>query len=364
MADEKDAPDNLGADISAAFDKLESGSDTKQESAPAEGQQEQTPTEKAQPIGEKPLPEGVKQEQKPVIGKDGKPLPPVKKFKAPGSWKPEHREKFAALDPLIQEEIARRESDMDRGMKVGAEARKFKQDFDAAVAPYMHFIQAENSTPIQAMLNMFKTAADLRTETPQNKANIIAHLITSFGVDIQALDQILTQRIQARGGQQPANGQIPSQQINDVIRQQMAPFIQYVEGLRQREGQMIQNTSQQLDGMIEEFATDANNEFFEDVREDMADILEMAANRGQKISLQDAYNRATLLHPTISQIVAQRKLSGVAAQHNAAAERAENAAVSVRSDTPSRSEGPKSNGSLRDDLMLAFDAVERRSASR
>ena len=52
---------------------------------------------------------------------------------------------------------------------------------------------------------------------------------------------------------------------------------------------------------------DSQNEFYNDVRSDMADLLDMAANRGRQMSMQDAYNTACAAHPQISKVMAGRQ---------------------------------------------------------
>ena len=73
----------------------------------------------------------------------------------------------------------------------------------------------------------------------------------------------------------------------------------------------------------------ASHDFAEDIREDMADIMEMAAKRGQNMSLEDCYERAILLRPDIQQIIEQRKIAANASQQNQQMRQKENASVSV-----------------------------------
>jgi hypothetical protein len=43
---------------------------------------------------------------------------------------------------------------------------------------------------------------------------------------------------------------------------------------------------------------------------DMADLMDMAAKRGQAMSMEQAYEKAVLMHPQISQIISARSSQG------------------------------------------------------
>jgi predicted nucleic acid-binding protein len=170
------------------------------------------------------------------------------------------------------------------------------------------------------------------------------------------LDQALAAHFQ--GGQPPQGGQ-PAQAQDPrftQLQQQFAPVIDFVNGLRQRQEQVLQETDQTLSQTLEEFASDPANEFFDDVKDDVADILDMAARRKQSLSLQDAYNRAIMLHPTISKIVEQRKLAASLTTQNQAAQRARSAAVSVPSSgAPSQGSDRQAGDSVRSAIEAAFE---------
>ena len=82
----------------------------------------------------------------------------------------------------------------------------------------------------------------------------------------------------------------------------MKQFMSQFEQLRaQREQQVAREAAQSVEAFIQA------QEFGNDVREEMADILEVAARRGRDMTLEQAYNQAVRLHPTISKIVSQRE---------------------------------------------------------
>jgi hypothetical protein len=65
----------------------------------------------------------------------------------------------------------------------------------------------------------------------------------------------------------------------------------------------FQQTQQQADREVAEF----KGEFLQDVRLDMADLIDAAAAKGQQLTLQKAYDIAVSLRPDIQEVVQKRK---------------------------------------------------------
>jgi|KBSMisStandDraft_5_1062788.scaffolds.fasta_scaffold00197_43 hypothetical protein len=272
-------------------------------------------------------------------------------LKAPVSWKPEERELWGKMDPAQQAAVIRREREIDEGLRTSAEARRFHQEFSNVVQPYMGFIAAEGGTPLSAFQSLMQSGAILRVGSPQQKAALIVDAITRYGVDIPMLDSLLSGKVQ---GQQAAPQNDPNLRY---IEQQLAPLRQFMNDMNMAKTQGEQMINQSTNQTIEQFAQDPANEFFEDVKADMADLLEMAANRNQVLSLQDAYKKAILLHPQVSQVVAQRNVNDKAAQLSAAAQKATNASASLPSggQAPSQSDGNPFGMSRRAEIEAAWD---------
>lgn len=269
--------------------------------------------------------------------------------KAPISWKPEAREEWAKTPPGIQQEVMRREREITDTLRTTAEARNFTQQFNQVVQPYAQMIQAENATPIQAFQNLMQTAAALRTGTAQQKAHLVSEIIAQHGIDVEQLDNLLSAKFSGRQAAAPQNAMMT------LIDQRLAPFQQYMQSQQQNQQQAQQREMMQLQQETSSFLNDPKFEFANDLAGDIADILELGANRGQKISLQDAYNRATMLHPTISDIIQRRKTGQSAANESEAAIRARRAAASITNNgAPSRDSGDDG-----DDIRSALTASMR-----
>jgi hypothetical protein len=263
------------------------------------------------------------------------PEAPVK-AKPPASWKPLAREGWDKVPPDIQQEVIRRERETAMALQETAEARQTHQQFQKAIGPYEHLFRSEGVDPMTGINNLMRTTAMLATGPQQTRAQIVAGIIKTYGVDIATLDALLS----GQAPQQAPQQQAPQGPIRD-------PRLDAI--LQQAEERTRQQATQQLQAIEGE-------EFFEDVRMDMADILDLASKRGFQMSAQDAYNKAVALHPEVSRIVEQRR---AAANQNGSTQRARVAASSVRGN-PTAGVAAPSGGSLTDDINAAWDSLNTR----
>ena len=238
-------------------------------------------------------------------------------LKPPSSWKPAAREKWAALPPEVQAEAARVDREVRQTMQESADARKNWDAYNKAIAPYAGMIAAEGSNPIQAAANLMQTAHALRTAPPALKAQYVAKIITDYAVDINHLAQALD-----RPGQ-PAAAPQAQQQFRDPRFDQFLGDLEQQK--RQREAAVLQESAAEVEGFM------ADAEFGDDVRQDMADLMDLAARRNRAMSVEEAYALACKQHPEVSQIVEQRERAKAANANLASTQRQRAAAVSVRS---------------------------------
>lgn len=263
--------------------------------------------------------------------------PPVQAdVRAPQSWKPAVREKFAGLPPEVQQEVVRVDREVMRTMQESAEARQFHQRFQQGVAPYESIFRGLGISSEQAIGTSLQTLAQLASGPPAVKAKVAAEIIKNYGIDIQMLDSELA-------GQAPPPGQAqPAIDPNQIIRQAR-------EAMR-AEMQQAQN-SQFETKMRAEIESMKTLEFFDDVREDMANIIEGHAKRGVVMTPRDAYNLAVWANPSTAEVMQQRQAAKVAANPQGSTQRARAAASSVRG-TPAA----PPNGAQSDDLRSVLEA--------
>jgi len=312
------------------------------EQLPASGTQEKTELKATESKGAEQQEESPPQPQ-------AQPQPATA-LKPPVSLKPEARAEWNKVPPLVQAEIVRRDREVSEALRVSSEARRFQEEFQRTVAPYEMLIRAENSSPIQAVDRLLQTAAALRTAAPAQKAQMVATIVREYGIDIRMLDSALS------GAALPR----PDPQV-EAVQQQIAPLVEFVNGLRQQQATLAERTQQEAASEIEAFFADTDNyPYAEDLREEIADLLELNARRGRQMSLQDAYARATIAHPTISKLVENSRIASSAAQQNAAAQRAKQVAASVKGAPSAERSGDPENQSIRGALEAAIGTVEGR----
>jgi hypothetical protein len=290
-------------------------------------------------------------------GKEGEEVPATTPgLRPPSSWKPSMRDKFLTLPEDVQREVLRREVDISKGMEIAAESRKFKQEFDTHVAPYAAEIASRGVTAMDAFDNYLKTAYALRHAPAQEKAALVAGMIQQYGVDIGALDQVLTNQIENPGAPGGGNGVDPN--VAAAVTQALQPYQQMFSSIQQREIRSAEQTQTDVTSEIATFKADDANEFFEDVKVEMGNFLEAAAMRSQPMTLQDAYDRAILLRPELAEIVAQRKLQTQAEAKTSAAAAAKAKAVGITGSSPDTGSGRAPAQSLRGAIEAAIDSTD------
>lgn len=287
------------------------------------------------------------------------PAPKPGESRAPLSWRPEEREGWDTIAPHHKAAIQRRELEVQQALSTTAEARRFHQEMTQVLSPYMHIIQAEGSTPVRAVASLLQTAAALRTAPPGQKAELVANLVREFGVDVHLLDGALNTIL--NGAPRQTN---PMDGILQALDQRLQPVMQFMNQHQQAAQAREQQMASEAERAWNEFVSDPENEFANDVKDMMADLLMVAAQRGQVLSLQDAYRAATLAHPAISQLVANRQQASGAQRLDAAARRAQEAAASLAqsSGAPSQSSQDQGDGSLRSDLLSSMRSLNQRRA--
>lgn len=268
--------------------------------------------------------------------------PTEKLTKAPVSWSPNAREEWAKIPAKAQDNILRREREVNKVLQESKIARTAVEQLNRTLEPYRQgLIAAGVQDPIQAVGALLKTESTLRNGTQLEKSKMLASLINQYSVDIETLDSILA-------GENP---QSQNNQLEQLLNEKLAPFNQFMQSQNQLAQQNAFTQQQSAQSEIEEFSQNA--EFLQDVRNDMADLLEMAAQRGVQLTLQDAYNKACALHPEVSAIIASREKEQRIMNGNQEAQRKKAASVSITG--KKAGEGAPANLSLRDELSQAWN---------
>jgi hypothetical protein len=291
--------------------------------------------------------------------------------KAPSSWKPAAREKWAKLDPDVKAEISRVDKEVRKTMQEAALVKKSIEAVDQTIAPFEHLIRTaqaargEQYNPLQTIGTLLRTAAQLQVGSPQDQAQIVASLIKTHRIPLDVVNEALGFRVEQQDPEADAEGgEVEQPQPRPVRRQQPQQHAQApgefhdprLDSLleKARVDQEARNAA-----VIESFKKDPKNEFFEDVRVEMAALMEAAESRGQKMGMQEAYDRAVRADPELWKIVEQRRAIERVKKQSQSNQRAKAAAASVPSSpTGARPEGAPAD--RRSSLVQAWAENEGR----
>lgn len=295
-------------------------------------------------VDEKPAAPPVPGDKTPAPEKPAAQPPAASK--APQSWKPVAREEWSKISPTVQAEVVRREREVQQALQESSEARQAHQRFKEAVAPFEQMIRAEGAEPMQAIQGLLQTAYALRFAPPQTRADMIAKMVSAYlpgREGLEMLDRRLAGEPAQQGPQQPQPQQIRDPRVDKLL-----------ETLQQRQQVEVQTQQQRAAEMVEEIK---QQEFYEDVRLDMADILEVAQRRGLQMTVKQAYDRACALNPEISRVLTQREEAKRLATPAGATLAARRAGSSPRPSPAIPPKGDRPAGDLRSDLEASVDAL-------
>jgi hypothetical protein len=311
-----EVPDRREA-IEAAFEAAESATEAvPEQTAPVASEGAEVSAEKAAAPANTSAPAvAPPQEEKSEFAVD----------KAPQSWRAPQKAKWDKLDPDIRQEVIRRERETTKVLGETAQARQFTQQFVQTIQPFQARLAASGTHPLVAVQELLKSDHILSSAPKIQRAAFMAKLIKDYDIDIAALDDALA-------GTAAAEDPVESR-VQQLLQQQLAPLHQFLSAQKQQEQQREAQESTRIATTIEQMAADPKYPHFEALREDMADLVDIASKRGQYLTLEQAYTRAVGMNPEVSSLVATQRTAAArqtsAQAAHARAQKALAASVSV-----------------------------------
>ena len=282
--------DEVEEQESSLRDDLESA--IEEESSELEEEAEVEEPEKEDEVAEeKPA---KKDSGKPIGDAEGKPTP--EGVNAPIGFSPEAREAWKSVPDVVKAQINKRETEITEAMANTGEYRRTHTALTNLAQSYAPILAAEGAeSPMAAVEGLFRTVAELRVGSPQQVAQKMADLIGHYGVDIKMLDGALS-------GQPVASPE--EDRIAKMLEERLAPFQSMMQNQQKQSETQQQQSAQAVQTELAEFAKGA--EFLNDVRNDMADLIELASRQNRVMSFEEAYKKACALHPEVSKVVEKR----------------------------------------------------------
>jgi hypothetical protein len=259
---------------------------------------------------------------------------------APPSWKISERQAWANAPKEVREAVHRRELEMARAVSQHSHDKGLATEVRSLIAPLAPAIQQRGITPQKLIASYVQFDQALTSRDPATQAHAVAQVMKAYGVPVEALADVLDGKMGV-----PQQRQLSVDEIREQVRaEERANW--------QQQQQQVEYRNHAT--RVQEFARKADPILFnEDVRHDMAALIEAAAARNVELSLQDAYDRAIRANPEAWAIVQQREQAKAAAGTQRATQRAEAAASSVKSRPASPVGGESRGRTLRADLEAA-----------
>jgi len=327
-----EAPETLRDTLTKAFDETEEAA-----VKPPEDKKPVDPAAKPAADAKAPAAPAAKAAPDGQVRPAQKEEPKTGELKAPSQWKPQVKEKWNAIPREVQEEILRREGDSMRLIgSVGPKIR-LADEVTSHLQPFSEQLQASGVSPSAFLGDVFTSVRTLSGGNPQQKAETVANIVQSYGVDLRMLDQILTHRLQV--------GPEAFDARRDAARAQAQ--------VREHENRIYEQNASQAEQVLAAFAADPKHEFLDEVKDLMADLIE--ADRAQ--NLEDAYAAAVWAHPDTRKILLERQAQERVQAKSRRASEARRASSAIHG-TPASSAGGnplKPNASVREALEAAFD---------
>lgn len=255
----------------------------------------------------------------------------------PTSWKKDYDQQWNGLDPQLKQYITQREREYQSGVSTYKSEAENARHINEAIAPFLPNLQRYGLEPTQWIRNLGNAHERLALGSPQEKVQMGVQLIQQYGIDPQALFQVLSGQRPQMQQQQP---QEPPPNIDKMID----------DRLQKKEIQQI----------YERFRSEVPQKYpyFDHVKDTMAGILQAELAH----DYQSAYEAAIRMpqHAEIWNALQQHQSEQADIQARAKSQstvgNARARAVSVKSSTPSGQSAPV-NGkkSLRDELSESFD---------
>lgn len=214
----------------------------------------------------------------------------VQALGAPNTWTKEGLAEWAKIPPAAQQEILKREQDFFKGIEGYKEKADLGGRYDAVVEPFRATLAAEQVDPVQLFQSFSSNHYLLSRGTPEQKIQVAANLVRSYGLDLNAIAVVLGT------AEQPIDPTIKSLQ-DEVAALRSSD--------QQRQNQIIEQKRAELTSEINTFASDPAHPHFPKVINHMSDLLKANPNMG----LKAAYDTAVMANPETRRLEIDRLTS-------------------------------------------------------
>lgn len=274
--------------VAEAVEKLEPSSQDRDESgkfkakAAKEEEQPKEVVEEEEPPKEEVQ---VKAEEQQPLGGDKI----LHEDKAPSGWTPAAREEWAKLPEKVRQEILRRDEDSVKGIRQLQEQMAPYTQFAQTLDPFIREAVGNRVDPGQYIGGVMQAERRLRTGSAEERFSSLVEIAESYGIPLRKIiNDAVGQEIVPHPSLTKTQNALPPE-----VERELQEARQFRESMTQTQAQANQK-------LIDDFKAD--KEFFEDVREDMAVLMEA----GRATDLQDAYDKACRMNSAVFEVIQER----------------------------------------------------------
>lgn len=210
----------------------------------------------------------------------------VEAWKAmPKSWKKEMQAEWDTAGDGVRKYVHEREQQAFRGIQMYA---KGHEAWNKLTEPYQELLsQNPDINPMELMSALAHNHFILARGTPEQKRGLYKAMAQHYGITPEEARQA------ANGDPNPAsaNGPFTPEQMA-ALQQILGPVVQPVQQMQQRDRAA---KIAEAESSVDAFFSDPQNEFAEDVGQDMLEVLK----KGQAGNLQEAYEIAIMRNPEV-----------------------------------------------------------------
>lgn len=249
----------------------------------------------------------------------------------PSSWTAEAKAEFSKLNPVIQKEVLKRESDFHKGVEQYRESANYAQAIRSVIAPYENTIKQVGVTPDVAIRELFKKDAELRHPDENVRRAAIYQLAKHAGIDL------------SQG----------MQQVDPNILRMHQQLAEREQQLHQLKTSQEQREQQELNSFLEQ--SKQGKEHFDTVRNEMAALLQA----GTAANIDQAYEMAIWARPELRQALLAKQQGERKAEQVKVAQAAKAAAVTNvarRGTMPAQ----RAVGSMDDTIKATLEKIKSR----
>lgn len=272
----------------------------------------------------------------------------------PDTWDQLEKDRYSAIPDPLKPQYLELRSGFDKQSQEFATARQEYEAIKQIFAPVDNELALSGVSRVDALRRLVG-AHQMLTRNPQEG---IRWLAKSYGVDLGASGG--PQQQDDAGGWLDPMAEKTFGAVNGEVQQLKQMLNQIVQGQQAQQHSAVDNA-------IKSFAEAKDQSgalkypYFSAVRDRMITELRVAAQMGQQMTLEQAYDNATRVHPEVSKTLAQKAAADEAArkekERKAHLEKAKRAQETRTTSTASTGKPAKSKAKIKDSVEAAWDEL-------